>query len=71
MAFLIHEKLEAFDAAIEAVRRGRKALIEKTVSECRHPVDDIRELPYRESDYAMHAERPWLICLACGFTEEG
>jgi hypothetical protein len=67
---LIADRLEEIDKRLAAVKAERVALIQDTVAGCSHPLEAIYELPYKQHEW-LQADRPWLICSLCGYTEEG
>jgi hypothetical protein len=60
---LLRDDFLKIQATIEELKEQQRMLVEKTISECSHPIEHIRE-------WIGH-DRPWLICAACGLTEEG
>jgi hypothetical protein len=67
---LIAAELEDIQQRLDVIYAEKEALIRKTVSECSHPLEAIYELPHKYHEW-LQAERPWLICSLCGYTEEG
>lgn len=69
---LIADQLADIEQRLAVICAEKEALIKKTVSECDHPLDAIRELPYSKDGWdGWGCSRPWLICSKCGYTEEG
>ena len=66
---LIADQLEDIQKRLAVIYAEKEALIKKTVADCDHPLEAIRELPY-VSDFVC-SQRPWLICSKCGYTAEG
>ena len=67
---LIADQLADIEQRLAVIYAEKEALIKKTVSECHHPLETIRELPYKSYPWGS-CEKPWLICSKCGYTEEG
>lgn len=68
--YLISIELERLQIKIDELLQEKKELIDKTIAGCEHPLNAIRELPYKS--YALFpADPPYLVCTACGLTEEG
>lgn len=65
----VHDECNKIDQQIEELQQRKKEIIEKATQSCSHPVEAVVELPYESHAYG--SERPWLLCKACGLTEEG
>jgi hypothetical protein len=70
LAFAAREELLALETQAKEIQAKRDAVIERTICECSHDLEHIRELPWQDKGW-LGADRPWLICSRCGLTEEG
>jgi hypothetical protein len=70
LPWAIAEELRDLNNRLTAIQSERLELIRKTVAECDHPLECVYERPYRPYMY-LSADPPWLICIRCGYTEEG
>lgn len=69
--YLISIELERLQIKIDALLQEKEELIDKTIAECEHPLNAIRELPYKPSVGLFPADPPYLVCTACGLSEKG
>lgn len=63
----------AVDALLEQERTIQKVLageVCRLQRICTHPVDQLRECPWREN-YYFHSDPEMRVCLVCGLAEEG
>ena len=69
--YLISIELERLQTKIDTLLQEKSELIDKTIAECEHPLSAIRELPYKPSVGLLSADPPYLVCTACGLSEQG
>lgn len=70
LAFLLRDEYIDIQRAVDDLKDKQRSLIDRTIAECSHPIVHIRKKPYNDKGW-IGCDRPWLICAACGLTEEG
>lgn len=69
-AYLVKDGYQELQSEIDSLRLRQIAVIKSATKKCKHPIEDVRELPYKPRIY-FGCNRPWLLCTKCGLTEEG
>ena len=60
-------RLDKIDEKVKKLLGEREHLIKENIRKCVHAVEHVRLLPYN----ATAIGNPWLVCSACGYSEEG
>ena len=63
--------LKQIEDEIEELETKKTRLIEKMHAKCEHPNEEILEVRYHEYKYDFGIDRPFRVCKACGYAEEG
>lgn len=66
----LRDKIDSIDAQIKELKKQKEELIKETIKCCNHPMESVRHLEYEDHGW-LGCSQPWLICLDCGFTEQG